>query len=172
MEQKPQKRDLRNHFEAILGHEIADIEAGLIGLGYRTGLWSQELETGHVTSKDIHTNGNSRTVCGESLLFSVGGQTTTDNSGKADFLLSEYHCGSLGFGFGMTPQLPIIFVASAQSPDPVPVFVTTYAFGIVSNGAIEDFRVHIYTWEPNGAPAKGKSVNWLCQFPFTVPPFG
>jgi hypothetical protein len=161
MDNKPHERDLRSHFAAILGYEIEDIEDATSTLSYRTGVWSKELETGHVTSLEKSANGNTRTVCGESYLFSVGGQKRTGANGKADFLLSEYHCDTLQ----ITPQLPIIFVATAVSE--LAVFVTTYNLLITPEGSFTDFRIRIYTWEPGGTPAKGITVNWLCQFPFT-----
>lgn len=164
MEQKPQRRDLRSHFEAILGHEIGEIEDSVFELRERRAVWSEEFDNGHVTSREINTTGDSTKACASFAILSVGGLTTTDGEGKAEFLLSEYWC---------PPQLPvailftfpIIFVATAQST--APVFVTTRTSEIFVNEAVADIRVKIFTWEPGGAPAKDKLVKWFCRLPFT-----
>ena len=164
MEAKMKKRDLRAHFEAILGHDLAEIGDGEIGLRYRVGLWSQELETGNVSTREIGTSGDSRLSCGKLSLFSAAAQTTTGEDGKADFMLSEYICPPLG----MVHQLPLIFVATPHEQQPV--FVTVNHLLVVPDDAPRDFRIQLYTWEAGGAPAKKISVDWYCQFPFyTVP---
>ena len=160
MEQKQQKRDLRNHFEAILGRELAEIGDGEIGLRFRVGLWSQELENGHVTSQEIGTSGETRLSCGALTLFSVAGQLTTKDNGKADFLLSEFTCEMPN----IVPQLPIFFVATPHSQQPV--FVTVNHTLVVLDDSPRDFRIQLYTWEAGGAPAKKISVDWFCQFPY------
>lgn len=155
MKQEPQKRDLRSHFEAILGHEIRYFEGATTS--YRKGLWHGV--DGHITSQTKDIEGDSRIVCGGSSLYTIGGQTTTRDDGKADFLLSEYYCP----GPEVFPQLPLILVATAVSEQPV--FVTTYNLLIEGDDGRMDFRIQLYAWEPGGAPAKGIFVSWLCQFP-------
>jgi hypothetical protein len=155
MEQELQKKDLRSHFEAILGHEIRDFEGATTR--YRKGVWHGV--DGQVTSQTLDMQGDSRIVCGEAFLIAVGGQATTRDDGKVDFLLSEFYCASVT----ARSQLPIILVATAVSEQPV--FVTTYNRLIERDDRIMDFRIQIYAWEPGGAPAKGIFVNWLCQFP-------
>jgi hypothetical protein len=160
MEPNLQKRDLRAHFEAILGRDLAGIGDGEIGLSFRVGLWSQELENGHVTSQEIDISGNARVSCGVLTLSSVAGQSTTGEDGKADFLLSEFTCEMPN----IVPQLPIIFVATPYSQKPV--FVTVNHALVVRDDSPQDFRIQLYTWEAGGAPAKKISVDWFCQFPF------
>ena len=40
MNKKPQEQDLKKHFAAILGIEVADIDDATSTLIYRTGLWN------------------------------------------------------------------------------------------------------------------------------------
>jgi hypothetical protein len=160
------KLDLKRHFEAILGREFVDLSDGEILLKDFTGLSSME-ESDQVrsfysqTSRDIGTTGDSTKTCAPAKLISVGGLTATDTDGKAEFLLSEHHCFNQ-----IAVKHPIIFVATAQSQDPVFVTTRTFEVATIENLKIPtDVRIEIYTWEPGGAPAKNKLVKWFCQFP-------
>jgi hypothetical protein len=158
MAQKTQQPDLKKHFEAILGREIVDLSEGeIIVLRELVGLYSTD--QGEFSSREIGTTGFSTKACGQAGLFSIGGITITGVDGKAEFLLSDYHCHhNPGASEAIPPAPPVIFVATAQSDKPV--FVTTRTF--IAN---LDLRVEIYTWEPGGAPAGGQVVKWFCRFP-------
>lgn len=166
MDDKPQRRDLRKHFEAILGYEIGEIEDRVFALRSRTAIWSKELDSAHLTSREFGTTGDSTKACFKLPVLSISGLTLTGSDGKAEFLLSEYYClPAVGAGEPPeSPTSPIIFVATAQSRDPV--FVTTLVSEVSAPGVTTDVRVEIFTWKPNGSPAGSKLVKWFCQFPF------
>ena len=155
------KLDLRKYFEAILGREFVDLSDGEVLLRESTGLFSDD--GGQEISREINSTGASTKACGERSLLSVGGITVTGTDGKAEFFLSDFHCHS-GRDNSIVPKNPIIFVATAQSQDPV--FVTTRTFLINRDNGVKDVRIEIYTWEPNGDPAQSKLVKWFCRLPF------
>jgi hypothetical protein len=165
MDKKPQERDLRRHFEAILGHELEDIFEGEIALRERIAVWSEKYDNGHITSREIGTTGQSTKACGNAGVFFIGGQTVTGSDGKVEFLLSDYHCFfARETGSSNIATFPIIFVATPQSREPV--FVTTRTTAVFKGGSFTDVKIEIYTWDHSGAPAKTKSVDWFCQLPF------
>jgi hypothetical protein len=155
------KQNLKKHFEAILGRELADLSDGEILLRESTGLFSYE--EGQGTSREIGTEGDSTKACGKHLLLSIGGMTATGPNGKAEFFISDFHCFG-GRDNSIAPRHPIILVATAQSPEPV--FVTTRTFIATKNDGFRDVKVELYTWEPGGNPARSKLVKWFCRFPF------
>lgn len=155
------QRDLKRHFEAILGRDLVDLSDGEIMLRESTGLSS--FVQGQDTSREIGTTGVSSKACRERGLFSIGGLTVTGSDGKAEFLISEHHCHRAVPGDLVVPEHPVIFVATAQSAEPV--FVTSRTFLAKDADGLPDLRVEIYTWEPGGAPAGTRLVKWFCQFP-------
>jgi len=165
MNTKPQQRDLREHFEAILGPELKDLSDGEFVLRASTALWSQDTN-GHITSREIGTSGDSTKVCVDSRILSVGGLTFTGLDGKAEFLLSDYHCAPNDSPGNIALNFPIILVATVQSQDPVFVTTRTSEVYVTGTSTITDVRIEIYTWESGGVPAKGQLVKWICQCPF------
>jgi hypothetical protein len=144
------KRNLKEHFEAIRGQEI-DVETEDVALREYISLYSRA--DGWRTSREIGTTGESTKACGETVLFTVGGLTRTKANGKVEFLLSDFHCGTIRAGH------PIIFVASARQRSPA--FVTTFA-QLAAGG---DVKLEILAWDANGAPAANVGVSWFCQVP-------
>src|SRR5688500_17359760 len=106
---KPPDRDLRRHFEAILGYEIEGLEVSVNALGDKIAVWSEESGQTHVTSREIGTTGDSTKACGDFRVLFVGGQTVTGGDGKAQFVLSDYHCLPIERPLVTIPDFPIIF---------------------------------------------------------------
>jgi hypothetical protein len=156
-EQEEGERDVTEHFEGILGREVAVEEADVILLRVFTGSsWLED--NGRVTSRDAGTTGGTTKRCtASSLLFTVDGLAATRADGRRDFLLSDFHCRT-----NITVRQPIIALATVQRREPV--FVTMRATAVPGD---RDVRLELFTWDPNGSPAGNVLVHWRCRFPFT-----
>lgn len=146
----PDKRDLKKHFEAILGHPVVGGFGDVITLRETVGLYSTE--AGHVTSREIVFNGGSRKSCSPAPILSIGGLSFVGADGKAELLLSDFHCERFGY------RHPVIVVATPQTASPV--FVTAVP-SIVNSG--NDVKIQLHTWAAGGAPAPNVLVTWLCR---------
>ena len=160
MTKNSDERDLRSQFAEILGQEIRDIEEGVVALRERKSVWLEQYDNSYLMSREIGTTGTSTKACSDFPVICIGGLTAIGLHGKVEFLLSQYYCNpaSAGGDISYFPTSPIIFVATAQSKDPV--IVTTRVYQVPN-----DVRIEIYTWDPGGAPATDKLVKWICQFP-------
>lgn len=144
------QRDLKKHFEAILGRELVGGFGDEVALRETLGLYS--IEEGNATSREIGVTGSSTKRCGKSSLLSIGGLSLVGVQGKAELRLGDFHCERLGF------LHPVIVVATSRTTSPV--FVTAVPT-IIDNG--RDVQIVLHTWAPDGSPAPNVLVTWLCR---------
>jgi hypothetical protein len=147
------KRDLKKHFQAIVGHELAGGFGDVLTLRQSVGLYSTE--QGHVTSTELVFNGPPSTSCDTAPLLTVGGLSFVGAGGTSDVLLSNFHCERLSF------LQPVIVVATPRTASPV--FVTAIPT-IINSGA--DVKIALHTWAAGGAPAPNVLVAWYCRVRF------
>jgi hypothetical protein len=152
------QRDLKQHFEAILGE-------GIEGAGDDVTVRSQVAtytakEKGFVTSRDIGTTGDETKHCGEAILLDVGGIARTGADGTAEFMLSQFYCDRdvhlIRF------EYPTNIVATSLSQ--APAFVTAEAN--LAGDRHNDVRVRVATWDARGRPAPNTTVHWRCRVPY------
>lgn len=144
------QRDLKKHFEAILGRDLVGEFADGVVLRETVGLYS--IEQGNATSKEIGVTGSSTKRCGQSSLLTVGGLSFVGADGKAELRLSDFHCARQTF------LHPVIVVATPQTSSPV--FVTAVPTILVNPG---DVQIVLHTWSADGSPAPNVLVTWLCR---------
>ena len=143
------QRDLKKHFEAIVGRELEGGFGDEVALRETIGLYSSE--QGNATSREIGVTGSSAKGCGQALLLTVAGLSFV-GQGKAELHLSDYHCARVGF------RHPVIVVATPRTPSPV--FVTAVPT-IIDGG--RDVEIVLHAWGPDGSPAPNVLVTWLCR---------
>ncbi len=158
-----EKRDPKEHLEAILGHELLDA----VRVDSPIALWSVEpIQSGNHTSRvlKVFPGGGLLEVkaCFGTELLAVGGIAHLGTEGKVELRLSEFHCISTS-----QIQPPVIFVATARTSSPV--FVTAVP-DITADGT--DVRIVVSAWDAGGAPKPNISVAWFCRIRYTleVPP--
>jgi hypothetical protein len=147
------QRDLKKHFEAILGRDLVHGSGGEVVLRETVGLHSRD--EGAATSRDIVVTGSSTKRCAKTSLFLVGGLSFVGAAGTAELRLSDFHCGQMGF------LEPVIVVATPRIASPV--FVTAFPT-IIDNG--RDIQIALHAWAAGGAPAPNLLVTWLCRGQF------
>jgi len=147
------QRDLKKHFEAILGRELVGGFGGEVALRETLGLSSLN-EQGRAASKDIGVTGSSTKRCAQANLLTVAGLSFVGAEGKAEVRLSDFHC------HGVSPLDPVFIVATPRMPSPV--FVTAVPT-IIDHGNAGDVQIVLHTWGPGGAPAPNVLVTWICQ---------
>jgi hypothetical protein len=147
----PSQKDLRKHFEAIVGHKLVGQFADEILLRQNVGLHSAE--QGSVVSAEIGGTGNPNRRCAQTSILVVSGLSVVDADGSSEIRMSQFLCGQIA------PASPVIFLATPQTSQPV--FVTAEP-AIIENGS--DVRVVLRTWGPDGAPAPNTLVAWTCRF--------
>lgn len=134
------ERDLKKHFEAILGRELVGGFGDEVALRETLGLYTTE--QGHATSRHIGVTGSATKHCGEMPLITVGGLTFVGADGKAELRLNDFHCEGGRF------LQPVIVVATPHASSPV--FVTAVPT-IIDSG--NDVQIVLHTWSHDGAPA-------------------
>jgi hypothetical protein len=149
----PNKRDLKKHFEAIVGHDLAGGFGDVVTLREAVGLYSTE--QGNATSHELVFNGGFVKRCNPAPLLTVGGLSFVGASGEAVVLLSNFHCERVNF------RQPVIVVATPRTASAV--FVTAVPT-IIDNG--NDVRIELHTWAAGGAPAPNILVTWYCRLQF------
>jgi hypothetical protein len=148
-----EERDLKKHFEAILGREIHRDPGGGISLTETVGLAVND--EGTKTTRDIVLNGTSSKSCSYAGRLDVGGVAVTGIDGKVQFMLGDFHCGE-----GLI-VLPIFFVATPQSTRAV--YLTS------SHQPTEDrtdVLITVMAWNQTGAPAGIMVFDWRCLSEF------
>jgi hypothetical protein len=148
-------KDVKAHFEAILGWEIADDLDATIAIRETLGAYARE--SGPRVARDIGTTGASTKGCtGEGGMLDISGIAVTKADGTATFRLSDYHCVDL-----IAVEQPLNLVATARTG--APVFVT--AQHSVSSDR-RDVEITLMAWNARGEPVPGVAVDWRCRLPF------
>jgi hypothetical protein len=149
------QRDLKKHFEAILGRELAGGFGGEVALRETVGL-SVVQEDGATTTREIGVTGNSAMRCGKTRLLTVAGLSFVGSEGKATLRLSDFHCR------GPSYLDPAFVVATPNMPSSI--FVTAIP-AIIDNGL--DVQIVLHTWAAGGDPAPNVLVSWCCRVQWT-----
>lgn len=151
-----EKRDIKKHFEAILGRQL-DIDLdGEVVIRSPVGVNTFEPD-GSITSRDIGTTGASTKACGSARVLDVSGTARIGSDGTAKFVLSDFHCVE-----GSVYHHPVNFVATPQSHSPV---YLTSVQTLTSNR--RDVTITVHAWDMNGTPAPNASFDWRCCVPFS-----
>lgn len=150
-------RDLKKHFEAILGRELAGAVGGEVVLRETVGLYSVE-DPGFGASRNIDVTGGSRKSCGITRLLTVAGLSSVGAEGKATLRLSDFHCQAEAQFLD-----PALVVATPRTPSPV--FVTAISQIIDSGG---DVQIVLHTWDKDGDAAPNVLVTWFCRVQWTA----
>lgn len=152
------QRNLKKHFEAILGRELEAPEPGDVVL--RDRIASYTAAEGSITSREIGTTGDSTKACSAANLLDVSGVARTGEDGTAEFMLSDFFCEFLGKN-RPSFQFPVNFVATPRSL--TPVFVTGLAR---PTSGRKDVRIRVAAWAASGTPAPNTSLDWRCRVPY------
>jgi hypothetical protein len=144
-----EERDLKKHFEAILGREIHGDSGGGISLTETVGLAVND--EGTRTTRDIVLNGTSTKRCSFARRLDVGGVAVTGPDGSVRFMLRDFHCEP-GQIF-----LPLFFVATPQSIRPV--YLTSSRQLTEDRG---DVLITVLAWDQTGIPAGTVVFDWRC----------
>lgn len=149
----PEASGVRKHFEAILGREVeAD---GEVTLRERVSVYVEE--KGRGASREIGTAGSSTKSCAARIALDVSGLARTGADGKAEFLLSDFHCHTDRIVF----EYPTNLVATPRSR--TPVFLTSVC-SLTSDR--KDVKIVIMAWDQAGAPAPRTGFDWRCRVPY------
>jgi hypothetical protein len=152
-------RDLKKHFEAIVGREIALEEAGYVTL--RDFVASYTKHKGSYTSREIGTSGNSTKGCGIADLLDVSGLARTGQDGAAEFLLSDFVCQVCRRNDALRFEFPVNLVATPRSRSAV--FLTTLASPTADRS---DVKIRATSWNADGSPASNTAFDWRCRVPY------
>jgi hypothetical protein len=166
-----EKKDLKKHFEAILGRKLELPGNGGIVTREQVGTSidfslppdsSQIRVEVEVTSRDIAITGESKKICNNGYsILDVSGGAVTGADGSVTFPIADYYCyGQKEFYY------PVNFVATPQSSTPVYLTSNVLLTGSGSNVLINTL-ITVYAWNKTGDPAPGIFFNWLCRIPYT-----
>jgi hypothetical protein len=169
VEAMPDERDLRAHFEAILGRDLVGGELVLLRERVALHAWhrdsppsSQSAFPGGVTSREIGTTGSSTKGCGKHDVLDVGGRSRTERDGKVEFLLSDFYCTSRREVVWL--HEPVTVVATPQSE--TAVYLTTRRRLVGQSGEPStDVAIQVFAWGSDGSPAGPVSFDWRCFVP-------
>ena len=157
------QRDLKGHFEAILGRELIGPEEGEFALRERIASYTTDI--GSTTSREIGTTGDSTKGCDTADLLDVSAVSSTCVDGTIEFMLSEFFCDFSGGNHYLSFQYPVNFVATSRTM--TPVFVTAQA---APTNDRKDVRISVATWDASGASAPNASFCWRCRVPYRILP--
>jgi hypothetical protein len=151
--EKKKERDLKKHFEAIIGTKLESEFPDEIVLRERIAIYTEE--KGKYTSRHIGTTGNATKACADTQFLDISGIARTGKDGTVKLMLSDFHCVSSRRRF----EWPAIVVATPRGRSPV--FVTAQASPTSDR---KDVIIKIATWDASGSPAP-YSFNWMCRVP-------
>ena len=166
--------NLKAALETFAGHEIdaspQQIEQRIRGLFVPVSTYSFTPQTssdgsgdniGHVVSRNIIVF--VPPSCATSELLDVSGVAVTSDAGNVTFVLKNFLCPD---DSGRFYSEPVNIVATPVSASPV--FVTATHTLVFTTDIANDVQISIYTWDANGAPAPGVTVNWRCRVPASI----
>jgi hypothetical protein len=165
----PDERDLRAHFEAILGRGLVGGEVVLLRERVALHAWhrdaapsgQQSVFPGGVTSREIGTTGSSTKGCGKHDVLDVGGRSLTGRDGTVEFLLSDFYCPPRR---GLALEEPVTIVATPQSETAVYLTTRRRLVG-PSGGSFNDVSIRVTAWDSDGNSAGPVSFDWRCFVP-------
>jgi hypothetical protein len=155
-----EQKDLKKHFEAILGRPFDLEDGGPVKLREDVGFRTFQLD-GYITSREIGTTGEATKRCRSSFILDVRGSSITGNNGTVEFPLSDFVC----LGEGLTFKHPINFVATPRSRSPI---YLTCRHRIAEDEF--DVSIQVFAWNSSGAPASGVPFDWRCSLPYNEEP--
>ena len=154
------KRDLKKHFEAILGRDLGPEVSGEVAL--REQVASYTKAEGSTTSREIGTTGSARKFCAAADLLDVSGRARTGEDGTTEFMLIDFFCDFSGSDT-LEFQYPVNFVATPLPQ--TPVFLTGGALLTSDRSGV---KIRVATWDPSGSPAPRTPFDWRCRVPYTL----
>lgn len=147
--------DVKKALKAVLGPDLEldpDLE---VAVSARVGTYTTP--QGKTSSRHYYLR--SRPVCHDTNLLDVSGVSRTGADGKAEFLLSEFHC------LRTTPAFegPVNFLATPRSRSPV--FLTVMRAFTADR---RDVKLTVRSWGPTGSPAPEICFDWRCRAPYAA----
>ena len=129
-----------------------ELEAAVTAPRRFTALVSRE-EAQHV-SRILGTTGTESKRCDPVRILTVAGVVFMDDEGKANFLLSDFHCSVL--------QIidPVVFVATPNTFNRV--FLTVVPIPVDDGN---DLRIRMAAFDSTGQPVPKIEVSWICRIP-------
>jgi hypothetical protein len=119
------------------------------------------LDSGRVITRNPYIPDSSNTCIGRAFL-DINGSSNTTNSGNNSFLISAFLCPS-----DYTPRYrePPNVSVTALSQRPVLLTVVCSMQVVPPDPIAEDIRITVYSWLPNGSPARDIAYHWRCRVP-------